>query len=118
MLGLVLADDLMLLYVFWELTTVLSYLLVGHYVERKSARRAAMQALVVTTLGGLAMLIGMIMLGEQAGTYRISAIVESAPRGCVHRRRRRADPGRRDHQVPRSSRSTSGCRGPWRRRRR
>ncbi len=81
MLGLVLADDLMLLYTFWELTTVLSYLLVGHYVERKSARRAAMQALVITTFGGLAMLVGMIMLGEQAGTYRISAIVEQAPRG-------------------------------------
>ena len=83
MLGLVLSDDMLLLYVFWELTTVLSYLLVGHYVERKSARRAAMQALVVTTLGGLAMLVGMIMLGEQTGTYRVSEVVEAAPRGVL-----------------------------------
>ncbi|GAA0397200.1 Na+/H+ antiporter subunit A [Micromonospora gifhornensis] len=74
MLGLVLADDLLLLYVCWELTTVLSYLLIGHSAERRSARWAAGQALILTTLGGLAMLVGFIMLGHHAGTYRWSEI--------------------------------------------
>ncbi|MEO3974813.1 Na+/H+ antiporter subunit A [Streptomyces sp. CAU 1734] len=79
MLGLVLADDLIILYVFWELTTVFSYLLIGHGSERKQNRRAALQALTVTTLGGLAMLVGFLMLGQAAGTYRISALVADPP---------------------------------------
>lgn len=81
MLGLVLADDLIMLYVFWELTTVLSYLLIGHNPERRANRRAAMQALIVTTAGGLAMLIGIVMLGQSAGTYRISEILADPPGG-------------------------------------
>ncbi|MGC5017763.1 Na+/H+ antiporter subunit A [Micromonospora sp. DT47] len=74
MLGLVLADDLLLLYVFWELTTVFSYLLIGHSTERRSSRWAAAQALTVTTIGGLAMLVGFLILGGHAGTYRWSEI--------------------------------------------
>ena len=74
MLGVVVADDLLLLYVFWELTTVFSYLLIGHSAERRSSRWAAAQALTVTTLGGLAMLVGFLMLGRHAGGYRWSAI--------------------------------------------
>ncbi|MEU6022028.1 Na+/H+ antiporter subunit A [Micromonospora sp. NPDC047134] len=76
MLGLVFADDLLLLYVCWELTTVLSYLLIGHSTERRSARWAAGQALMVTSLGGLAMLVGFIMLGHHGGTYRWSELAE------------------------------------------
>ncbi|WP_329206501.1 Na+/H+ antiporter subunit A [Streptomyces sp. NBC_00683] len=79
MLALVLADDLITLYVFWELTTVFSYLLIGHSSERKQNRRSALQALTVTTLGGLAMLVGFLILGQAAGTYRISAIVADPP---------------------------------------
>ncbi|MER5554637.1 Na+/H+ antiporter subunit A [Streptomyces sp. NPDC002793] len=79
MLALVLADDLISLYVFWELTTVFSYLLIGHGSEVKKNRRSALQALTVTTLGGLAMLVGFLILGEAAGTYRISAIVADPP---------------------------------------
>ncbi|MGC5662037.1 Na+/H+ antiporter subunit A [Micromonospora sp. WMMD723] len=74
MLGLVLSDDLLLLYVFWELTTVFSYLLIGHSTERRSSRWAAAQALTVTTLGGLAMLLGFLILGGHAGSYRWSEI--------------------------------------------
>ncbi|MFG3713552.1 Na+/H+ antiporter subunit A [Micromonospora sp. NPDC047730] len=74
MLGLVLADDLLLLYVCWELTTIFSYLLIGHSTERRASRWAAAQALTVTTLGGLAMLVGFIMLGHHAGSYRWSEI--------------------------------------------
>ncbi|MDG4792413.1 Na+/H+ antiporter subunit A [Micromonospora sp. WMMD1082] len=76
MLGLVLADDLLLLYVCWELTTVFSYLLIGHSTERRSSRWAAAQALIVTTFGGLAMLVGFIMLGHHAGTYRWSELAQ------------------------------------------
>lgn len=79
MFGLVIADDLILLYVFWELTTILSYLLIGYSRGRLAARRSALQALVVTTLGGLAMLVGLIMIGQTAGTYRISDIMTLAP---------------------------------------
>ncbi|MDQ0819199.1 multicomponent Na+:H+ antiporter subunit A [Arthrobacter sp. V4I6] len=79
MFGLVTADDLLLMFIFWELTTVLSYLLIGYARTRLSARRSALQALIVTTAGGLAMLVGLIMLGFSAGTYRISGILEQAP---------------------------------------
>ncbi len=79
MFGLVTADNLVLLYVFWELTTVLSYLLIGHARTRIAARRAALQALIVTTFGGLAMLVGVVMVGEGAGTYSISGLLAEAP---------------------------------------
>ena len=79
MFGLVVADDLLLMFIFWELTTVLSYLLIGFARTRLAARRSALQALMVTTAGGLAMLVGLLMLGFSAGTYRISAILEQGP---------------------------------------
>jgi multicomponent Na+:H+ antiporter subunit A len=78
MFGLVTADNLILLYVFWELTTVLSYLLIGYASTRIAARRAGLQALIVTTFGGLAMLVGLIMVGESAGTYSISGVLAKA----------------------------------------
>uniref|UniRef100_UPI0020298004 Na+/H+ antiporter subunit A n=1 Tax=Actinotalea sp. C106 TaxID=2908644 RepID=UPI0020298004 len=81
MLGLVVTDDMLLLYVFWELTTVFSYLLIGHYAERKASRRAAMQAIILTTAGGLAMLVGIVLVGETTGTYRISEVVALASAG-------------------------------------
>lgn len=83
MLGLVTTDDLLLLYVFWELTTVFSYLLIGHYADRKASRRGAMQAIIVTTTGGLAMLVGIVLIGDAAGTYRISAILAQPPAGTA-----------------------------------
>ncbi|CAM5617861.1 Na+/H+ antiporter subunit A [Streptomyces spiroverticillatus] len=79
MLGLVLADDLMVLYLFWELTTVLSFLLIGYDSEKRGGRRSALQALTVTTVGGLAMFVGFLMVGEEAGTYRISKILDQPP---------------------------------------
>jgi multicomponent Na+:H+ antiporter subunit A len=83
MLGLVLADNMLLLYVFWELTTVFSYLLIGHSAHLKTSRRAAMEALVVTTAGGLAMLVGIIALAETSGSYLLSEVVASPPEGTV-----------------------------------
>ena len=81
MIGLVLADDLIVLFVFWELTTILSFLLIGHYADRPTARRSALRAVTVTTFGGLALLAGVVVLGQIAGTYRISAIIAHPPHG-------------------------------------
>ncbi|MEV7606598.1 Na+/H+ antiporter subunit A [Paenarthrobacter sp. NPDC089322] len=78
MFGLVTSDDLLMLFIFWELTTILSYLLIGYARTRLAARRSALQALMVTTAGGLAMLVGLIIMGHAAGTYRISAIMDQA----------------------------------------
>ncbi|MPY10217.1 Na+/H+ antiporter subunit A [Arthrobacter bussei] len=78
MFGLVLADDLILMFIFWELTTILSYLLIGYSRHRLSARRSALQALIITTFGGLAMLVGLVMIGQTAGTYRVSEILASS----------------------------------------
>jgi multicomponent Na+:H+ antiporter subunit A len=81
MLGLVVSDNLIVLYVFWELTTVFSYLLIGHDPASRASRRAALQALIVTTLGGLAMLVGIVMLGQHAGTYQWSQVASALPGG-------------------------------------
>jgi len=81
MFGLVISDNMLVLYVFWELTTVLSFMLVGFYGVRATARRSATQALLVTTFGGLAMLVGIIMLGERSGTYLLSEIIAAPPTG-------------------------------------
>ncbi len=81
MYGLVTTDDLVLLVMFWELTSILSYLLIGHYHRRGASRRAALQALLVTTLGGLAMFIGVVFLAVDAGTSSMSRILELAPTG-------------------------------------
>ncbi|MDR7330326.1 Na+/H+ antiporter subunit A [Corynebacterium guangdongense] len=74
MYGLVISDSFLLMYVFWEITSVLSFMLVGYYGERASSRRAAGQALMVTTLGGLSMLVGIILLGRQTGVWHLSQI--------------------------------------------
>jgi multicomponent Na+:H+ antiporter subunit A len=83
MFGLVVSDNMLVLYIFWELTTVLSFLLVGHYAERAVSRRAATQALLVTSAGGLAMLVGIIILGNTAGTYLLSELVAAPPSGLA-----------------------------------
>lgn len=78
MFGLVLADNLLALYVFWELTTVFSFMLIGHNPVRSANRRSATQALLVTTFGGLAMLVGTVVLGETS-SYTISEMLANPP---------------------------------------
>ncbi|WP_280387874.1 Na+/H+ antiporter subunit A [Nocardia wallacei] len=78
MFGLVTSDNMMLLFTFWEATTVLSFLLVGHHAEQTAGRRAALQALLVTAAGGLAMLVGIILLGQRCGTYLLSEVLVRA----------------------------------------
>ena len=81
MYGLVVADELLMLFVFWEGTTIFSYLLIGHSQSRRRSRQAALQALIVTTAGGLAMFVGMVLLIVTTGTGRISVLVERAELG-------------------------------------
>ncbi|NYF18127.1 multicomponent Na+:H+ antiporter subunit A [Microbacterium sp. AK009] len=83
MYGLVLTDDLVVLVMFWEVTSVLSYLLIGYYHRRGASRRSALQALLVTTLGGLVMLIGVVLLVVDTGTSSISEILAARPEGPV-----------------------------------
>lgn len=75
MLGLVLADNVITLFVFWELTSVSSYFLIGFDHERQAARAAALQALLVTGLGGLALLAGFILLGSAGGSFELSILM-------------------------------------------
>ncbi|MCH8467102.1 MAG: DUF4040 domain-containing protein [Roseinatronobacter sp.] len=77
MLGLVLADNLIALFVFWELTTFTSYLLIGFSHADPKSRRNALQALLLTAAGGLALLAGFIMLGITQGTFEMSEITAS-----------------------------------------
>ena len=74
MLGVVLSDNLLLLVVFWELTSISSFLLIGFWSHRADARAGARQALAITGGGGLAMLGGFVLLGQIAGTYELSAM--------------------------------------------
>ncbi|MCO1335431.1 DUF4040 domain-containing protein [Microbulbifer sp. OS29] len=75
MLGLVLASDLITLFVFWEVTTVASYLLIGFNHASAVARRSALQALLVTALGGLCLLTAFLLLGEISGSYDLQALL-------------------------------------------
>jgi multicomponent Na+:H+ antiporter subunit A len=79
MVGAVVSDHLLVLFVFWELTSVLSFLLVGFDHHREESRKSAQQALVVTGGGGLFLLAGLILLGQIAGTYSIQALLAGAP---------------------------------------
>ncbi|WP_166870165.1 Na+/H+ antiporter subunit A [Salinibacterium sp. ZJ450] len=83
MYGLVVADDVYLLFVFWEATTVFSYLLIGHYTRRTASRGAALKALLVTTFGGLTMLVGLVLLSVEVGSAQLSVIIAAAPEGAL-----------------------------------
>ena len=83
MSGLVAVDNVFGLFVFWELTTVTSYLLIGFDDRKGSARAAAFQAMLTTGLGGLALLAGLILLSQAAGTTSLAGIVAAPPTGGV-----------------------------------
>ncbi|MCR8671024.1 Na+/H+ antiporter subunit A [Agrococcus sp. HG114] len=83
MLLLVLSDDLIVLTVGWELTTLFSYLLVGLNHRSASNRRAAQTALVVTTVGGLTMLVGILLLEAETGTFSLAEILADPPRSTA-----------------------------------
>ncbi|MDO9023299.1 monovalent cation/H+ antiporter subunit A [Zwartia sp.] len=85
MLGIVLTENILLTFVFWELTSVSSFLLIGFWNHKAESRRGARMALTVTGGGGLAMLAGFLLLGHVAGSYELTQIfaarevVQSSP---------------------------------------
>lgn len=81
MVGLVMAEDLFSLFLFWELTSVASYLLIGTDDRRSAARSGARQALLITGMGGLAMLGGFIVLGQESGTWSLAVLLSDPPSG-------------------------------------
>jgi NADH:ubiquinone oxidoreductase subunit 5 (subunit L)/multisubunit Na+/H+ antiporter MnhA subunit len=71
MLGVSLADDLILLFIFWEITSITSFILIGFWYEEDNGRKGANTALQVTVLGGLAMMVGFIFVGVITGTFSV-----------------------------------------------
>ena len=78
MLGISLSNNLLILLVFWELTSISSFLLVGYWSNYEAAQRGSRMALTITGMGGLAMLGGFILLGQITGTYQIDQILPQA----------------------------------------
>jgi multicomponent K+:H+ antiporter subunit A len=75
MVGIVLSDNILLLLIFWELTSLSSFLLIGYWKHLPEGRQGARMALTVTGMGGLAMIAGMLILGNIAGSYDLSVIL-------------------------------------------
>src|ERR687893_250015 len=83
MLGLVLAPNFIELYVFWELVGLCSYLLIGHWFEKPSARDAALKACIVTRIGDAALFVAIIIFWAQTGTTSFEGISEAAQAGFI-----------------------------------
>ena len=77
MVGIVLSDNILLLLVFWELTSLSSFLLIGYWKHLPEGRQGARMALTVTGMGGLAMIGGMLLLGQIVGSYDLSVILQN-----------------------------------------
>jgi multicomponent K+:H+ antiporter subunit A len=84
MLGVVLADNLVLLVVFWELTSLSSFLLIGYWHRRDDARRGARMALSITGAGGLCLLAGVLLLGHIVGSFSLDVVLASGDRIRAH----------------------------------
>lgn len=77
MVGIVLSDNILLLLIFWELTSLSSFLLIGYWKHLPEGRQGARMALTVTGMGGLALIGGMLILGNIAGSYDLTVILEN-----------------------------------------
>lgn len=75
MVGVVLSDNVILLLVFWEMTSLTSFLLIGFWTKRADARQGARMALVITGGGGLALIAGLLLLAQAAGSYQLTEIL-------------------------------------------
>lgn len=78
MLGIVTSDNLLLMWFFWELTSISSFLLIGYWFHQSNARRGARMALAITGAGGLALLAGILLIGNIAGSYQLDAVFAAA----------------------------------------
>lgn len=75
MLGVIFSDNLMVLYVFWELTSISSFLLIAFWYHRKKSRYGAQKSMLITVSGGVGMLVGFIMLHTMTGSYSVREII-------------------------------------------
>lgn len=78
MLGLVLSENLLVMLVFWEMTSLISFLLIGFNWTSREARRGARMALVITAGGGLALMAGVLLLGMEVGSFQLTAILAAS----------------------------------------
>ncbi|NVI97977.1 DUF4040 domain-containing protein [Myxococcus sp. AM009] len=78
MLGIVLADNTLLLFICWEVTTFSSFILIGFEHKEDAARESAQRALLITALGGQSLLVGLLLLGDLVGTLSISGTIAAA----------------------------------------
>ncbi|MBM3287159.1 MAG: NADH-quinone oxidoreductase subunit L [Candidatus Eisenbacteria bacterium] len=83
MLGLVLCDNLLALYIFWELVGLSSYLLIGHWYEKKSASNAAIKAFLTTRIGDVGMFIGIMILYMKTGSFRYDEVFRAVADGTI-----------------------------------
>jgi len=84
MLGIVMADNILLMWVFWELTSISSFLLIGYWFHSSDARRGARMALATTGAGGLALLAGLLIIGHIAGGYQLDTVFAAADQIKAH----------------------------------
>ena len=118
MLLVVVADDLIVLLVGWEVMGLCSYVLIGHHWELREARAAAVKAFVVTRLGDIGLLFGIFTLGDAVGSFQVSRLVRGSRGGRPHdidRRHSRhaARALRCRRQVGAGAAATCGCPMPW-----
>ncbi|SFE28195.1 Na+/H+ antiporter subunit A [Alteribacillus iranensis] len=78
MLGVVLSDNLIVLYTFWEITSISSFLLISYWYEREKSRYGALKSMLITMLGGFAMLVGIVLLYQMTNTFSIQEIAASS----------------------------------------
>jgi multicomponent K+:H+ antiporter subunit A len=84
MLGIVLSGNVLQLWLFWELTSICSFLLISYWSHRSDARKGARLALTVTAAGGLALLVGLVLLGQVAGSYQLDVILSKGAEIVAH----------------------------------
>lgn len=85
MMGVVLSGNLVQMVLFWELTSLFSFLLIGYWHHRRDARRGASMALVITGAGGLCLLAGVLILGRIVGSYELDVVLASGDLVRAHR---------------------------------
>ena len=117
MMGLVLAPNFVQLFICWELVGLCSYLLIGYWYTKPEAARAAVKAFWITKAADVGMLIGIVLLWRQTGTFDFLDLLRLADAGADPAGRARGHHLLHLSRAPpasrRSSRSTSGCRTPW-----
>lgn len=84
MLGVVFSDNLLVLYVFWELTSISSFLLIAYWYQREGSRYGAQKSMLITIFGGMAMLAGFIMLSMITGTFSIREMIATGGEMASH----------------------------------